>query len=103
MAHTSTSYHDWSWACDSYGKVRHSRKACVYTVIMAPGGERSVNVASRIENWDDAKLIAAAPALLEALRGFVNEYDTDPGSWPDEMVALLKAGTDAIRRAEEGQ
>ena len=27
--------------------------------------------------------------LLEALRGFVDEYDDDRGTWPDDMVALL--------------
>lgn len=27
--------------------------------------------------------------LLEALRGFVDEYDADRGTWPDDMVTLL--------------
>lgn len=34
--------------------------------------------------------------LLEALRGFVNEYDTDRGTWPDNMVALLDRAHYAI-------
>ncbi len=27
--------------------------------------------------------------LLEALRGFVDEYDTDRGTWPDDMIPQL--------------
>ncbi len=47
----------WDFACDSYGKVQHSRKACVYATQRDPkGGDRLVRVASRIENWSDAKL-----------------------------------------------
>lgn len=58
----------WSFACDSYGKVRHSKKACVFTTVKGAGGDRLVTVAAGIENWDDARLIAKAPALLSALR-----------------------------------
>lgn len=57
----------WNYACDSYGRVRHSRKACVY----AGNGSVSkplVTVAARIENWTDAKQIAALPDLLEFVR-----------------------------------
>ena len=58
----------WNFACDSYGKVRHSRKACVYSRFTNATGERLVlvDVAKQIPNWDDAHLIAAAPDLLEA-------------------------------------
>jgi hypothetical protein len=61
----------WDWACDSYGKVRHSRKWCVSAVVNGEGGERIVSVASRIESSDDARLIAAAPSLLHALEELV--------------------------------
>lgn len=54
----------WDFACDSYGKVRHSRKACVFQ----SGASTPTVVASRIPNWADARLIAAAPDMLEALR-----------------------------------
>ena len=57
----------WRCACDSYGKVRHSKKKCVYTTITRPGGDELVNIAARIPNWGDAYLIAAAPDLLAAL------------------------------------
>lgn len=58
----------WDVACDSYGSVRHARKACVYTVVHAEGGDRIVTVAGRIENWADARLMAAAPWLLAAAK-----------------------------------
>ena len=54
----------WEYAADSYGKVRHSKKACVYTNLQGDGGDRLVNIAGRIESWADARLIASAPALL---------------------------------------
>jgi hypothetical protein len=57
----------WEFAADSYGKVQHSRKACVYTTVKGSGGERLVNIAQRIENWHDAKLIAAAPIMKDGL------------------------------------
>jgi hypothetical protein len=37
--------------------------------------------------------------LLEALRGFVDEYDNDRGSWPDDMVTLLDRAHHAISAA----
>jgi hypothetical protein len=59
----------WSHACDSYGKVRHSKKACVFTVIKDNGkSERIATVAARISNFEDAKLMAAAKELYEALK-----------------------------------
>lgn len=58
----------WDRAADSYGKVRHSRKACVYTTVREPAGDRIVTVAARIDNWADARLIAAAPELLDVAR-----------------------------------
>lgn len=34
--------------------------------------------------------------LLEALLGFVDEYDTDRGTWPESMVVLLDRAHYAI-------
>ena len=59
----------WSSACDSYGKVQHSRKYdCVYTNVKGTGGDRLVTIAARIENHQDAKTIAAVPLMLDYLR-----------------------------------
>ena len=59
----------WDLACDSYGKVRHSKMACVFK---SGGGP---TVAARISNWEDARLIAAAPAMLEALQAVVVAFE----------------------------
>jgi hypothetical protein len=60
---------EWNRACDSYGKVQHSRKYdCVYTHVKGNGGDRIITVAARIENGRDADLIAAAPELLESCK-----------------------------------
>lgn len=37
--------------------------------------------------------------LLDALRGFVDEYDNDRGTWPDDMVKLLDSAHYAISAA----
>lgn len=66
---------EWSVACDSYGKVRHSKKACVYTNVRQPGGDLLVTVAARIPNWADAKLMAAAKEMLAALEGVARSPD----------------------------
>lgn len=39
-------------------------------------------------------------AMREALKGFVDEYDTDAITWPDDMVDLLTMGTIALRMAD---
>lgn len=61
-------YGEWNWAADSYGKVRHSNKACVYKTVLEEGGERIVKVAAQIPDWSEAKMIAAAPVMLRALK-----------------------------------
>jgi hypothetical protein len=64
----------WNVACDSYGRVQHSKKACVYTKVQGPtGGDLLVTVAARIENWQDAKLIAAAPAMRATLTAVLHQ------------------------------
>jgi hypothetical protein len=59
---------NWDSACDSYGKVTHSRHACVYSSANTPGGERLITLAGRIQNWDDARVMAAAKDLYIALK-----------------------------------
>jgi hypothetical protein len=86
---------DWDVACDSYGKVRHSRKACVYTVLRDDrGAETIVKVAARIPNWDDAFLMSAARDLRDALR------DLLPITYNDSIQKLAWVYADAIERAE---
>jgi hypothetical protein len=63
----------WSFACDSYGKVQHSRKACVYGTEAGNGGDRIHTVAGRIERWDDAKLIVTAVNERDSLKREVEE------------------------------
>ncbi len=90
----------WDFACDSYGKVRHSRKACVFTVTRGPcGGEQIIKVASQIENWDDARLIATAPVLATAARAMVNAFG---GDVPDYLKAEFAALETAVIAAEGG-
>ena len=70
----STTKGEWGHACDSYGKVQHSKKACIYTTVKEKTGERIVNVAARIENWADAKIMAASKELYAALK-YMNHVD----------------------------
>lgn len=70
MNHDNATGGNWHVACDSYGKVRHSKKACVFTTVRGlSGGDLIVTVAARIPCWTDAKLIAAAKEMLSALEG----------------------------------
>lgn len=70
-----TSHGEWGHAADSYGKVQHSKKACVYTTFREEGkGDQIVTVAARISNWDDAKIMAAAKELYAALK-YMNHVD----------------------------
>lgn len=68
----------WHVACDSYGKVQHSRKACVYATKRNAEGETTeiLNVAQRIENWKDAYVMAAAPDLLQALKDLLPMWES---------------------------
>lgn len=52
---------DWEVCCDSYGRVQHSKKACVSSF---PG---LVKVAAQIPNWADAHVLAAGKEMLAAL------------------------------------
>lgn len=102
---------DWDFACDSYGKVRHSRKACVYTTVTKPGGDQLVSVASRVENWADARVLSAAKDLFLAMKA-LNHMGGDErggycicplndGSAEDERHATCCAGArKALVKAE---
>jgi hypothetical protein len=98
---------DWNRACDSYGKVRHSRKACVYSVLKTKDGDRLVNIAQRIENWDDARLMAAAKEMYTALK-YMNHVEhgycicpLEDGLRPDSAHSTACADARrALRKAE---
>ena len=96
---------EWNRACDSYGRVQHSRKYdCVYTHIKGTtGGDRIVTVAARIENGADANLIAAAPDLLAALRDFQSQVRSNIKFDVKKHYSLMVADaavTKAIAKAE---
>jgi hypothetical protein len=82
---------NWDFACDSYGKVRHSKKACVYTTVRKPGGDQIVKVAARVENWTDARLLAAAPAMLAALERIANAVEINAKDMDVVLAAIAKA------------
>lgn len=67
----------WNVACDSYGKVQHSRKYdCVFTVLKNTStGDRIVTVAARIEERDNAKAIAAVPLMLKFIQDWAEAGD----------------------------
>jgi molybdopterin-guanine dinucleotide biosynthesis protein A len=86
---------DWTVACDSYGKVRHSRKACIYTVVnRGQAGERIVTLAARIPNWDDAFVMSAARDMRDALRDLLPVFDNS------SMQTLATVYAEPIARAQ---
>lgn len=109
-AHLKPTGGEWQTACDSYGKVQHSRKYdCVYTVVNEGNGERIVTIAARIENHSDAKIIAAAKDLYKALKQFNHVPHSEGycicprnnGQAPDETHSTACADARlAIRHAE---
>lgn len=89
---------EWTIACDSYGQVRHSRKACIYTTRKNTAGEtvEIVTVAARIPNWADARLMKAAPKLLAALKRL-----SDIAVWDEDFNADDRAEFDAAMAQAE--
>lgn len=77
MADAKHTTGEWNFAADSYGKVRHSKKACVYSNVTTPKGDMLVTIAARIDNWHDARVMAAAKLMLSALVGM--NHVTDGG------------------------
>lgn len=71
----------------------------------APGETKFVPVAlvDSDSAFDDARLIAAAPELLEALRELVLYHDVPEHAQDPVVLPLLRASFDAIARAEGRQ
>jgi hypothetical protein len=87
----------WDFASDSYGKVRHSRKACVFTTLTTSKGDQLVTIAARIPNWADARLMAASKDLYTALKDLV-ELLPKIGLLPSVDSPIARA-YDAAQRA----
>ncbi len=91
----------WQYACDSggstpcLGKVRHSKKACVYQT----SGMKTI--ASHVEKWSDARLIAAAPDLLFTLRALCSHFP-DPLEHGTGLAHSIHQARTAIAKAEKG-
>ena len=89
----------WQYACDSYGKVQHSRKyECVYTNVTGEHGDRLVTIAARIENYQDAKTIAAVPLMLEYLR-----KRADLSQDPAAQIIMAAIESDAASAYEDAR
>lgn len=108
MPETQHTEGEWDFACDSYGKVRHSRKACVYTTIKTPTGDQLVNVASRIPSWEDARLMAASKEMYAALSHLteaiqLNYGDMQPGTASYLRSIIEGEVAEAIKKASNPQ
>lgn len=64
----------WDVASDSYGNVRHSKKACVFV-------SEGPKIAAQIANWNDALLIAASKEMYLALMGMNHMGGDDRGGY----------------------
>lgn len=98
MTKTAHTPGNWDFACDSYGKVRHSKKACIYSNVTEPGGDRLVTVAARVENWDDARLMAASKEMYAALKLALDKLCLPINR--DGSEAAIAAVREAIAKAE---
>lgn len=102
---------EWDFACDSYGKVQHSKKACIFTVVKKPSGDQIVTVAGRIGNWKDARVLAAAKDLYMALK-YINHVTeggycicplNDGNAPSDKHSTACKDARLAIARVDDGK
>ncbi len=84
----------WTVACDSYGHVQHSRKACVFAYDES-GKKVGPTVAHAIANWNDAHLISAAPQMYQSLKELVWIAEATHGA--HDRVSRAKA---ALAKAE---
>ena len=54
------------------------------------------------EQQANAKLIAAAPELLEALKALISEHQDNPEHWfPARLIPIINKAEAAIAKAEE--
>lgn len=68
---------EWDHACDSYGKVQHSRKDCVFSswIDSKTGFQHFKTLAGRIENHSDARVMAVAKDMYKVLK-YMNHVDS---------------------------
>lgn len=85
----------WEHKKDGDGEWRVRQKGSVKKVL---GGTTERPVCEVVNTIADARLIAAAPDLLEALEQMIDEYGTAGDGWPrnnkvlrDARAAILKA------------
>ena len=67
--------------------------------------DESRNTVAHVAAWEDARLIASAPRLRDALRALVTEYgkrggDDDALLHPDEQDALIREAMLALAESE---
>lgn len=70
----------------------------------APGSRNNFVVADDIQSEDDAKLMAAAPELLELARQVVLEYENASGDYPSSTIPkdIYNGAVKAIAKAQGG-
>lgn len=69
----------------------------IFATVHDANGDRIATIAASINEHERARLIAAAPDLLAALRPFANLIE-NPDEWPDGLHQWF-VDTDDVRRA----
>ena len=64
--------------------------------------DRDDDAQARAEERANARLIAAAPELLAALRGIMSTDDLSRNDWPSDTMAILTIARAAIAKVEGG-